>query len=70
MCQSDFRTCRIRVFLVGLVLVFIIKSQALYDKKIATFKMELLCRWSKGEFEALGEGHTATMDDGAMEDEE
>ena len=28
--------------------------QALYDKKIATFKMSLLCRWSEGgEFESL-----------------
>lgn len=31
-------------------------DQALYDKKIATFKMSLLCRWSEGgEFESLME---------------
>lgn len=35
--------------------------QALYDKKIATFTMSLLCRWSEGEFEALAEGTDDAM---------
>lgn len=35
--------------------------QALFDKKIATFKMSLLCHWSEGEFEALAEGETDAM---------
>eukprot|EP00903_Cladosiphon_okamuranus_P012532 g11735.t1 len=32
------------------------KLLALYDKKIATFKMSLLCRWSDGAFETYTEG--------------
>ncbi|CAB1113765.1 unnamed protein product [Ectocarpus sp. CCAP 1310/34] len=37
------------------------KLLALYDKKIATFTMSLLCRWSEGEFEALAEGTDDAM---------
>lgn len=33
-----------------------IMRQALYDKKIATFKMSLLCRWSEEGFTPLTEG--------------
>ncbi|CAM9350227.1 unnamed protein product [Ectocarpus sp. 13 AM-2016] len=37
------------------------KLLALYDKKIATFTMSLLCRWSEGGFEALAEGTNDAM---------
>lgn len=47
--------------------MILVCDQALYDKKIATFKMSLLCRWTEGgEFESLVDDEA--NDDNDMDD--